>query len=307
MKTPSVLLLIVLVFLSAISHAQNLKLNLQKGETYFQNSNATISIKQDLGGQTMDIGMEVNGKMSFAVMDKTDEYYILETKYTSLAMSTKSPYGNMDFSSEKGTGTDDVMSSILAEMLTHSFEVKMSPDGSIIEIKNLEEMFASIFDSFEDIPEMQRMQLSEQLQQSYGEDSFKGNIELVTAIFPDKDVKVNDTWSNSVKLRSGMNMVLNNEYTLTELNDEYALIDVTSTSKTEEQDDFQNINGMPAKYNLNGTMKATIKVDSKTGWILLSDMHQEIKGAIEIADNPQVPGGMSIPMEMVSDTKITNE
>ena len=305
MKYPTILLCL-LVFTGAASQAQNLKLDLVEGETYSQNSNAKISIKQDLGGQTMDINMEVNGKMNFTVTEKTAEYYLLETKYNSLAMSTKSPYGSMDFSSDKGTDTDDVMSSILAEMLTHSFVVKMSPDGSISEIKNLEEMFASIFDSFEDIPELQRMQLSEQLQQSYGEDSFKGNIELVTAIFPDREVKVNDTWNNTVTLRSGMNMVLNNEYTLKEMNDEYAIIDVKSTSKTEEQEDFQNINGMPAKYNLNGTMSATIKVDSKTGWILESDMHQEIKGAIDIADNPQVPGGMSIPMEMISDTKITN-
>ena len=102
-------------------------------------------------------------------------------------------------------------------------------------------------------------------------------------------------------------MTVDNEYSLVEFNDEQAIISISGTSKTLEQEEFQDVNGMPAKYNMKGIMMATIKVSSKTGWVEEGTIRQEFTGDLEIADNPQVPGGMNIPMEMVSDTEISNK
>ena len=50
------------------------------------------------------------------------------------------------------------------------------------------------------------------------------------------------------------------------------------------------------KYDLNGTTLTDIKVNRSTGWISEVKLKQLMSGNIEILDNPQMPGGMTIPM-----------
>ena len=100
---------------------------------------------------------------------------------------------------------------------------------------------------------------------------------------------------------------MDSEFTLKEITDDYAIIYVKATSKTSDESDFEEMNGMPMKFDLNGNLTGTIRILRETGWIQQSDMHQEFSGNIEVADNPQMPGGMLIPMEMISDTKITDQ
>jgi len=98
----NILLLSLLFFVSHTAPCQNLKLNLQQGETYYQTSHADIAINQDFGGQKMEITMTVSGTMAFTVTEKNDDQYLLDTKYTRIAMKTGSPFGAIEFSSDKG-------------------------------------------------------------------------------------------------------------------------------------------------------------------------------------------------------------
>lgn len=69
---------------------------------------------------------------------------------------------------------------------------------------------------------------------------------------------------------------------------------------TTGDESYQMINGMPARYHLSGTVLATIKVDSKTGWIQAARIKHSFDGNTEIKDNPNLPGGLSIPMSVLS-------
>jgi hypothetical protein len=300
-------LIYILFFVSAtISHSQNLRLNLQQGETYYQNSKADISITQEIQGQTIDYSMTISGKMGFFIKEKGEDYYLMEIKYHSLAMKTVSPFGTMEVSTDKKGDTEDLMAGILTKMLTHSFEAKIDKAGSVEQIDNMDGIFTNLFEDYPDIPEMQKSQIKEQLKQSYGENSFKGNLQMITAIFPDKEVKVNDTWSKQVTMETSMAVLMDSEYTLKELTDEYALIYVSGTAKTSEDSEFQEMNGMPAKFDLSGNISGTMRINRETGWIEDSEVHQEFEGNVELGDSPQFPGGITIPMKMVNETMITN-
>lgn len=298
----------ILILGSAIEvSGQNLSLNLKVGETYYQNTSSNIQIKQEVQGQSMKIDMTVSSKLGFLVKEIQDDNYLLDAHYNSLAMKTSSPFGNMDISTEKASDPKDMMSNVISKMLNNSFEILMKKDGSIEKINNLEEMFSHVFDDYPDVSQLQKAQIINQLKQSYGENSFRGNIEIVTAIFPDKDVKVNDTWTNQISIESNIRVIMDSKYTLKELADDYAVISVVAKSETSDSGEFEEINGMPTKFNLGGEMSGTIRIDRQTGWIEKSDFHQEFKGDVEIGDNPSIPGGMKIPMEMISDTMITDQ
>lgn len=192
-------------------------------------------------------------------------------------------------------------------MIGSIFNVKMAKNGKILEVKNIESQIESLFDDFTHIPENQLAQLKAQMTNAYGAAAFKGNIEMITAIFPDSPVNRKDKWTIKTNLESGMAALMTTEYELKELSSDFAMIKGNSVIKTEDKDAYIESNGMPMKYDMTGSMISDIKVDKKTGWIIKANIKQEMKGDTYIKDNPQMPNGMKIPMTMINETIITNE
>ena len=58
---------------------------------------------------------------------------------------------------------------------------------------------------------------------------------------------------------------------------------------------------------MTGTMTSEIKINRKTGWVIESKTSQTIQGTAQIKDNPQMPGGMSIPMTMNNEMTVTEK
>ncbi|MEP0005372.1 MAG: DUF6263 family protein [Balneola sp.] len=217
-------------------------------------------------------------------------------------MKMNTPMGEMLFSSES-EGVD-VFSTLIKTMIGKEFTLEMSRDGTISRIENLDNIFKGMFESFPQLSEPQKQQILTQLRQAYGEKSFKGNIEMITAIFPNKEVKVGEKWENSVKLESGMSGFMNNTFTLVDLNSDAIIIEGTSQISTEDKDAYVDVNGMPTRYNLTGKMQSSYKLDPESNWVVEGKIEQEISGDAQIKDSPNLPGGITIPMVIKNDMTI---
>jgi hypothetical protein len=302
-----ILILLLLCIGASVCHAQkeNLQLNLTKGETYMQNMTSSVSIVQNLNGQEMKIGMVVAGLMSYEVKDITNSIYQMDVKYKSLTMSMTMPNGTkVAFSSEKNDETD-LFSSVLGQMKDIAFQVTMTKSGRINEVTNVEALFNSVFAKFPQLSEAQKNQLRTQLMQAYGDKAFRGNLEMTSAIFPDAPVAKGEKWTIKTKLEAAMHCNLESVYELKEANDVFCVIAGETAISSVDKDLYVKANGMDVKYDLNGTMSSQIKVDRKSGWVIETKIAQLIKGTSHIKDNPQVPGGMIIPMSMTNDMVIT--
>jgi hypothetical protein len=229
----------------------------------------------------------------------------MDAKFEKLSMSMQIPQGTMEFSSEKND-VNDIFSTILGAMKNKSFGIIMSKAGKILEVRNVEALWENVINQFDPLPEMQKEQVKAQIMKAYGEDALKGNIEMVTAIYPDKAVNKGDKWTINTNLESGMSAKMITSYEFTDLTSDFALIKGNSTIETADKDAYIESNGMPLKYDLNGTMLSEIKLDKITGWILEAKITQEIKGDAYIKENPQMPNGMKIPMTMINEMLITN-
>jgi hypothetical protein len=64
---------------------------------------------------------------------------------------------------------------------------------------------------------------------------------------------------------------------------------------------------MDVKYDLTGTMTSEIKISKETGWTINSSINQDISGNVEFKDNPQMPGGMTVPMSINTTMKMTDK
>jgi hypothetical protein len=145
------------------------------------------------------------------------------------------------------------------------------------------------------------------LKQAYGEAAFKGNIEMVTAIYPKTKVSKGDEWEISTKMESGMSGNINSTYKLSESTKEYYVIDGQSKITTEDKDAYVEMNGVALKYDIAGTMTSMIKIDKLTGWIIEANINQVIQGDTYIKENPEMPNGMKIPMVMKNKMVFSNK
>ena len=302
-KKFKIVILLALVF--QFGFAQNLKLNLKKGKTYYQTTNSKSNIHQEINGEMIEMEMLLKGKMSFKVLNRKSDYYEMEVTFKSLSMSMNSPFDNVSFDSENKSESD-IYTKILGQMINQQFLIKMNKNGTIREI-NMNNIFDRLLDSFPEIPKAYKNEIIAQIRQAYGEKAFMGNLEMITAIFPDKKVKVNDSWSNEIRLESGMGATMDNLFVLKELNKSFALIDLNSKTVTDDANSYIPINGAFTKYNLSGTMKSTIKIDSNSGWIISSNMLQNLNGNVEIKKYEDSMDVQTIPINFENSMLITGE
>lgn len=305
MKTIFTLILTVFVLTSCQTQNSDLSLKLEKGKEYKQITNSKATIIQEVNGQKMNMVMTIKGTMTFLVKDITENGYNMDAKFEELSMSMQMPQGLMEFSSEKNDA-NDIFSTILGAMKDKAFGITMSKTGKITDVKNVEALWSTAINTFDQLPEMQKEQIKAQIMKAYGGEALKGNIEMVTAIYPDSPANRGDKWTINTKLESGMSGNMTTDYEFAELTSEYALIKGKSTIVTADKDAYIESNGMPMKYDLTGSMDSEIKVDKNTGWIIEATINQKIEGDTYIKENPQLPNGMKIPMTMINDMVITN-
>lgn len=305
MKTIFTLILTVFVLTSYQTQNSDLSLKLEKGKEYKQITNSKTTIIQEVNGQKMNMVMTIKGTMTFLVKDITENGYNMDAKFEELSMSMQMPQGLMEFSSEKNDA-NDIFSTILGAMKDKAFGITMSKTGKITDVKNVEALWSTAINTFDQLPEMQKEQIKAQIMKAYGGEALKGNIEMVTAIYPDSPANRGDKWTINTKLESGMSANMTTDYEFAELTSEYALIKGKSTIVTADKDAYIESNGMPMKYDLTGSMDSEIKVDKNTGWIIEATINQKIEGDTYIKENPQLPNGMKIPMTMINDMVITN-
>lgn len=282
-----------------------LSLNLEEGETYKQKSSIQSTINQEIDGQKINMIMGIDGVMAYKVTKANASDYEMDVTYESLSISMNLPQGKMEFSSDK-EGEADIFSKILSEMTNTPFQLKMSKLGKVLEIKNIDKLFESAFNKFPDLPADQMAQIKSQLSKAYGEKSFRGNIEMATAIYPVTPVNEGDSWEIKTTLESGLTADMNSTYTLSEENSkDYLIIGDTDIETTDKQANVE-LNGMSMRYDMKGKMASRITVDKETGWILEAKVSQNIGGDVYMQPNAQMPDGMKIPMTMTNEMIFSN-
>jgi uncharacterized protein YajQ (UPF0234 family) len=303
MKNALTIAFTLLISIGCFAQKEKVELNLTKGQTYVQRMVTDMTIGQTVAEQQLDIKMTMNAKITYRVINVMDSVYDLEVKYENLSMKMGMPTGEMNFDSEK-KDANDMMSTMLSSMKNNPFNLKMTKSGHVIDVKNIENLFN--FDKFTELTQAQKDQFKTQLSESYGEKTFKSNMESSMAIFPKGKVGKGDKWTVNGKLESGMSADIVTVYELKEIMPDYFVISGQSSINTLSKEYIQK-SGMDMRYDLKGTMTAEIKIDKKTGWIIESKMNQDISGITEIKDNERMPGGMKIPMKLVNKITVTDK
>lgn len=305
-KLFTILVATTITFASCNNKEIELKLNLEKGKTYTQTTNAEMSIKQTINGMPVDMSTTINGSITHEVKDIQNSVYNIILKYNDLKMGMKTPFGSMEMDS-KDKNPNNIMAQFLSNFIGQPIYLKLNNIGKIEEISGVDSIYSKIFSVFKNkIPEVEITKIVNQLKQNFGEESLKYNLELYYSIYPKNKVKKNDTWTSKVVLNSSMKMIVNSTYTLTEISRDYVVIKGKSDMVSDKNETF-NLNRMQIIYDMKGTMDSEYKLDLKTGWIIDGTIKQNLKGEALTKSIENTNSKMKIGMEMNNNIKIAGK
>jgi hypothetical protein len=284
MKKISLLSLVVLlstgmILLHSCQGAKNstaskmLKFGLEKGKAY--DYETIMNMDQEVMGQKMT--MDFSTYYSMNVADEQQGERTIATTIDRFKMNTSVAGFNIDIDTDKpvSTKSDDEIGKAMASVNSifnaikgQKFSMKVNAEGQVLEVTGLQEMAKRMTDSL-DMDPAEKAKAMEQFSKSMGDDQVKYSLERFWFIFPNKEVKVGDSWKKNSNVPMGpMPGKYNSTYTVKDIEGDMVTLEESSTI-----DGRTNEGGKELK--MEGTVKGTMTIDSRSGLVVNGD--QDIK------------------------------
>lgn len=304
MRTLLLSCLLIFNFSFAPPKKVDFKFQLEADKTYSQSMTIIGKTKQTMMGQAREIDSKVTNTTNFKLKNTDEGSNVYTVWYSHIGIESAETGNAQTISSDTSSlEVVDPFSATLAQVVDKEFEARISEKGEVTELIGLEEMIADITGGSEEEPN----EMSAVLSSGFGDSGFRNNVEGVTHIFPDKPVNVGDTWSRDQNSNTGFPLVIKNTYTLKSVNGDLAVIDVKGPVSVNPEQERAEMGGMEVLYFIEGERTGTLTVDIKTGWVVEATFTDDIGGSLTISPNPQVPEGMTIPLEMKNVTTISGK
>ncbi|MDR2065121.1 MAG: DUF6263 family protein [Prevotellaceae bacterium] len=278
------------------------EINLEKGTVLKQKILFESKSTQDVMGQKMESIITMTSEMSLDVKDFEDNVYTINMKFDALKMDMKMAGISLSFDSNttetKARGQN--MSPIFRAMINIPFEVKINKKGKVFSITGFENITAAMLDAMSELDENTKNIMTQQIGNSYSEETMKSTLEQSFSYFPENETAVGDSWKKDMDINI-MNTAIKTSMniTLEKVVDNVASLKAEGTIKT-DRDIVQNMNGIETKTSLTGNQTMNLQVDPKTGWVISGKMQQSLTGETNAM-------GMKIPITTVNTTTIKGE
>lgn len=251
-----------------------LKFNFEKGKGY--DYEMIMNMDQEIMGQKMK--MDMNIYYSLNVTESDGDTKTITSTYDRFKMSMA--MGNMmnldvdtDNPMPTSAGTDPdkdplkLVNRMFSAIKGKQFVLKVNGEGKVLEVTGMRELAQSIMDSMGsmgDDPEM-KAKMKQSFDKQFNEADIKSQFERVLYIFPNKEVKVGDTWEKSTSMGAQTPANYKSTYTVKDIEGDMVTLDEKST-----------IVGNNEGVDMDGKVKGTLVVDSRSGLVVSADQDMDI-------------------------------
>jgi hypothetical protein len=252
------------------SAGKMLKFNLEKGKGY------DYEIIWDLETNIDTIKfskINIAGLYAMEVIDDSAGIKTLSTVYKDLRMNIDMRGISMNIESNKPdtSGQDEanlpqkMMTKMFSAIIGKPFIIKADEEGNVIEVKGFDALITSMVDSVA-LSEDQKMIALATMKGQFNDEEIKNQFAQALTIFPNKEVKVGDSWEKSYAVGGQMPSKLAATYTVKQIEGDH----VTMTSKAK-------ISSGGSETQISGDQDGNIIVDSKTGLVINAEFKQDIQ------------------------------
>ena len=242
-----------------------LKFNFEKGKGY--DYEMIINMDQNIMGQAMQ--MDMSTYYSMDVLEDNGSTKTINSTFDRFKMNMAVGGMNIEVDSDKPMpemGDKDekdnpmkMLNGLLGAVKGKKFSMKVNAEGKVMEVTGFEDMAQSIADSMH-LDEKKKQEMMTKFSQQFNEQSIKDQFERVLYIFPNKEVKVGDSWQKTTAPGGMMGGKYNSTYTVKEIEGDMVTLEEKST-----------IDGTSDKMKMSGDITGTLVVDSKTGLVVNAD------------------------------------
>lgn len=248
-----------------------LKFNLEKGKDYdyeilwdidqqMMGRDNKISI---LGGYTINVTDEKENIRTLTAVYKNFKMY-MNIMGVEINIDTDKPSEPMDEAEIKANPLG-MMDRVFAGIKGKEFTMKVDEDGKVLEVNGFDQIINGMTDSIA-MDEDTKMQVRVSLQDQFNEQAVKDQFSQVFTIFPNKEIKVGDSWDKSIQMGGRMPAQYTTRYTVKEIEGDH----VTLSAQT-------NIGSENSDMEIKGTQHGSLLVDSKTGLVINAEFDQDME------------------------------
>jgi hypothetical protein len=285
----------------------NLKLNLAIGKKYLVKSASEQTVNTSFNGMQQSTQVKSSMVLSMVAKETTAAGIQTEVRLDTITTSTNMGMMKLNINSGKGgniasSDISEAMSGVMARLSNCKLIVKLSPEGKVLEIYNVQSVTDSVCKGLDTLKGQMSQMILMQSKMMVNETSIKGMIESVTAYLPGKQVKVGEKWSASYILSSsGIGMLISTDYKLKSIADKKAELVGNATIEPSSTEPV-SMNGAKINYDVRGLSKSNLKVDIESGWILNGSVQSHSQGNMNVSMSGN---NMQVPVEIDNTTTIT--
>jgi uncharacterized protein DUF6263 len=277
-----------------------LTFNPKKGSSYNLSMNSSFNLNTEMNGQKQTFNSMMTGIAKLDVKDVTDSGVVLEASFDSVHITSRTPMGKFEFTSDKSGQEAAAMNA----MSKQHFTITLAKNGSVKKIHHPDTAgMSGMLSNFPGLDQIRKMLMMGNMRRGFNEKKMKENLEKITAIFPDKKVNLNEEWGYTITPDSNANHEIKTVYRLTSYQGGMATIKGTSTSKATGSE--KQGGRMPANYQLDGNSEMTFTVDASTGWIKEATIKRNLTGHIEMKDKSNA--SKTIPIQLTIEANLTGQ
>lgn len=263
-----------------------LKFDFEKGRGY--DYEMILNMDQEVMGQK--IKMDMASYYSMDVIGDDGQNKTISTVYDRLKMSIGIGGMNIEIDSDEpfpnlGEGGDkeemQMLNRFMGAIKGRRFSMKVNPEGKIVDLSGFKGMAESIADSL-GLGNEDREEMIKKFDERFNEESIKEQFERFWYIFPNKEVKVGDSWEKSSTATGMAAGKYQSRYTVKEIEGDMVTL---------EED--TKIEGGQDKVELDGKVKGTLVIDSKTGLVVSANQ-----------DLTMTASGNGMSFDIIGKTKI---
>ena len=152
-------------------------------------------------------------------------------------------------------------------MRHQKFVMVVNAEGVIVEVSGFDRIGTSIADSL-GLEGQSREQLLQQFGSQFNGDEIKGQFERFWGIFPNKEVKVGDSWSRTAVLKGKMPGTYTSTYKVKDI--EGDMVTIEEKTKVESKDKTTGVSG---------DIEGTLVVDSRSGLVVTADQDMNLSSS----------------------------
>ncbi len=279
----------------------NFKYKLTKGKTYPMNLTVITTRNVSDGNQSMKLSNESKKKIDYTVQDFKDGVYTLKVTFKQYSEKLTDPSNKVfSFNTDAAKPKDQMTAmswQVYKSIIGKSYTLKMNEKGKVISVEGLTTIRTGIENSLKStLSADDQKGLSEMLKMSLSEDAIKSQFEETMNIYPEKNLKVKESWSDENSVNEGpLKGSSKVTRTLESVDDNATKIVVkgsqnvggTQNEKVTTPDNKEGTVKM--SMNDNSTINGDIYLETESGWIKKINLTQKktVKETMEMSGQKQ--------------------